>query len=167
MKKITKKLLTVFAAAFLVLSFSSCDLFNWVKDLTAFEFYSDVDVTSEEDVPNVTAALARVSLCASYTLKRNDGSNMYDIYTGVCIRNKDTLTVTDVKLISGERAIAEQNNVENVDYASFPSYDGTLTIVLNDKKGTAKVTLTGKGTKTLRIQDTTGIEAWNKSFEYE
>ena len=166
MKKITKKLLTVFAAAFLVLSFSSCDLFNWVKDLTAFEFYSDVDVTSEEDVPSVTAALARVSLYASYTLKRDD-SNMYDTYAGVCIRNKDTLTVTDVKLISGERVIAEQNNVENVDYASFPSYDGTLTIVLNDKKGTAKVTLTGKGTKTLRYQDTTAIATWNKSFENE
>lgn len=165
MKKITKKLLTVFAAAFLVLSFSSCDLFNWVKDLTAFEFYSDVDVTSEEEVPNVTAALARASIYASYTLKR-EGSNLYDTYCGIYIRNKDTLTIQQVKKLSGEKAIAKENEVDNPNLNELEDYEGTITIVLNDKKGTAKVTLTGKGTKTLRIQDTSGIAAWNESIEY-
>lgn len=166
MKKLTKKLLTVFAAAFLVLSFSSCDLFNWVKDLTAFEFYSDVDVTSEEDVPAVNAALARVSLYASYTLKR-DGSNMFDTYTGICVRDKNTLTITDVKFISGVRALANKDDVENVDYNSFPSYDGKLTIALDDKKHTAKVTLEGKGSKTLKLQDTSAMAAWNTFSDYQ
>ena len=141
-------------------------MFNWVKDLTAFEFYSDVDVTSEEDVVNVNAALARASVYASYTLKR-DGSNMYDTYCGIYTRNKDTLTVQQVKKMTGERAIAEQDNIDNPDPSVLEDFDGTLTIVLNDKKGTAKVTLTGKGSKTLYIRDMSAINAWNDSFDYQ